>query len=148
MLSKTPLPVWQAAPLIGVVVFVINLVIARVMASVLNAPATFAPLTPMPVLGASLGGVLLASCVYFWMTRSLPKPLPAIYAVSGVVLLLSFILPIRLFRTSPPPSPRFQGITVPIAATMILMHTLVAAGSLVAFRLWHDNRGAGEQSVG
>ena len=137
MIPRYPLPVWQAALLCGVGVFAVNIIIARVMAALLNAPPTFTPLTFLPVLSGSLGGVLLATAVFYGMTRLVSKPVPAIYVVTGVVLLASVVLPVRLFRTAPPPHPRFRGITVPIAATMLVLHTMVAAASLLAVSSWH-----------
>ena len=130
------LPFWEAALVAGGIASALNFGIARIMARVLAAPTTFAPFTALPILSGSLGGVFGAMLVYAALLRFAPHPFPFFYMVTALVLLASVFLPLRLFRPRPTRSPRFTGVTPAIAATLLGLHTIVAACSLLALRLW------------
>ncbi len=136
MSAFVPLSAWEAALLAGTTASALNFGIARAMARLLHAPASFAPFTALPILSGSFGGVFGATLAYALLIRLTPHPFPVIYGVTALVLLASVALPLRLFRPRPRRSKRFVGVTPAIAATLVGLHAVVALCSLSALRLW------------
>jgi len=133
--SGPALPVWAAGLAAGGAAFASNLLIAAIARTALNAPRTFAPLTVLPLVTGSIGGVVGATSVYALLCRLFRRPMTPIFAVTGVVLLASVSLPMRLFRSR---SPRFAGMTPALGVTLVSLHTVVALCSLYAVRCWRE----------
>ncbi len=122
--------VWRAALVGGGLAVAGNLgvlAVADVLGVDLQIPtapgsAAFAPLTPGPVIGASLIPALFAGVLLVVLGRFLRDPWPTFLVIAVLVLLASFAAPLRL----------------PIGSTAKLMLNLmhVVAGVAIVGALW------------
>ena len=130
------LPFLEAGLLAGAGAALINLLLARLIARLLMAPPTFAPLTAPPVLLGSAVGAFGATCVYGLLSQLLPHPLGVIYVLTGLLLSASAYLPLRLLQDRPRRTDRFLGATPAIAIALFGLHSVVACVSLWMLRYW------------
>jgi hypothetical protein len=133
----TPLPIWEAGLLAGLAATAIDFAIARLMARILHVPATFAPFTILPIASGGLGGAMGATGVYALLIHAVPHPLPMIGAVTALVLLASILLPLRLLKSRPRRTNRFDGATPAVVIILVGLHTIVALCSLYAIHFWY-----------
>lgn len=112
----------------GALAFAVNLLIATVALRVTGVPRTFPPFTLLPLLAGSLGGALLATVSFTFVRAFAARPDRMFLFVVLGCLALSYSLPLRLSFTR---SPRFAGVTPAAQATLVLMHTVVAAVSTI-----------------
>lgn len=130
MKTLTFLEALQAGFFAGAAATLLNIGVSTAAAWLTKAPPTFAPFTLLPVVSGSLGGAVFACLVYFGLQNIPSYPHLVIAGVAAAVLLASFNLPYRIMFS---PSPRFAGVSLPIQIAQGLMHTVVAALSVVAF---------------
>lgn len=109
----------------------INLVVANILRLLFNPPAEYAPLTFLPIFSGCLGGSLGAVTVFGLLAKFVRKPFPVFYLITGIVLIASYSLPLRLLNST---SPRFAGHTPPILVGQMIMHTIVALSCLITLK--------------
>ncbi len=114
--------------------FVCNIV-AYVLLNTTGVPSTYPPLLPLQVTSGTVGGALLVTLGYWFLTAFIrdQKTLNIVFITAGVILLIaSFHLPYRLSYTT---SPRFAGVTVAAQIGQGFLHTLVVGLSILCFLL-------------
>jgi hypothetical protein len=114
-----------------VVSLLINLGLANLLRFLFKAPDEYAPLTFLPILSGSVGGVVGAYSVFGLIRLVTRKPLLPFYIVAAVVLVASFSLPLRLLNST---SPRFVGHNMPTLIGQMVMHTVVALCCALSLR--------------
>jgi len=112
----------------AVLAAVVNVIIGFVAAPVVDAPAQLAPMQPVSIAVSTIAGVLLATVVFAFINRFSSRPARLFTIVALVLLVLSYSNPIVIMGSD---SPRFAGMTWPIAFVAMVMHTVAAAFSIV-----------------
>jgi hypothetical protein len=111
----------------AIVALVLNLAIEWLGRLVLGVPPSFKPYTGVYLPAYTLGGVAIA-CVAFWLvTRASREPVRTYTRVAAVALVVSW-LPSLYLLTHPGP-----GVTLLAVGTLLLMHTVTALITIVAF---------------
>lgn len=120
---RRPRLLWLSSLAVGLAATALNLLISAVARQLFGVPATFAPFTLGPLITGCVGGALGVVTVFAVIDRVTKHPLPWLWAISVVLWVASVYLPLGLLDST---SPRFEGVSYPVVATLFLMHTVVA----------------------
>ncbi|MBA2362484.1 MAG: hypothetical protein H0V86_03025 [Chloroflexia bacterium] len=114
----------RAGLIAAVLAAIVNSVISQIARVILDAPDAFAPLRLPAVLLSTVGFILLGTVVFLGISRFARRPVQVFQIAAVIALLLSFSNPFFILNAE---SERFAGITGPIIAVLLLMHTAAAA---------------------
>lgn len=133
--SLTTSEIWTRFVAAAALTTVVCNVVAYVLLKTTGVPSTYPPLLPLQVTSGTVGGALLVTLGYWFLTSFIrdQKILNIVFITAGVILLIaSFHLPYRLSYTT---SPRFAGVTVAAQIGQGFLHTLVVGLSILCFLL-------------
>lgn len=135
MNSLTTTEIWTRFAAAAALTTIVCNVVAYILLKTTGVPSTYPPLLPLQVTSGTVGGALLVTLGYWFLTALIrdQKTLNLIFVSAGVILLTaSFHLPYRLSYTT---SPRFAGVTVAAQIGQGFLHALVVCLSILCFLL-------------
>lgn len=112
---------WKIAIVAAIASAIANLALMLVTISSMAVPASFMPLTPMPIILWSFIGAFGAVGVYALMRKRNESPQRSFTIVAVVVLILSFIPDVILVNVSEGP---FAGATTGAIIVLMIMHVI------------------------
>ena len=122
-MQENLMPLWKSG-IIGAVFSVsVNIILLFLLKPLTGVPENFMTLSPGPVIGWSVIGIIGATVVYALLRRYAKKPKGLFGLVSFVVLLASFIPDALILGMTTGP---FAGATWGAVFLLILMHVVVA----------------------
>ncbi len=125
--------IWTRFALAAAVTTFLCLITATVLLFITGVPRSYPPLSPLPIVSGTVGGALLVTLGYWFLSAIIrdPKTLNLVFFTLGILLLIaSFHLPYRLSYTQ---SPRFAGVTLAAQVGQGLLHTMVVVLSMICF---------------
>lgn len=125
--------IWTRFALAAALTTVVCLIVAFILLRLTGVPLTYPPLLPQQIIAGTVGGVLLVTLGYWFLSALIrdQKTLTSVFLWLGVVLTVaSFYLPYRLTYTT---SPRFAGVTLAAQVGQGLLHVLVVGLSMLCF---------------
>ena len=129
----TTAEIWTRFALAAALTTVVCLPVAYILLRITGVPRTYPPLTPLPIISGTVGGALIVTLGYWFLSALVrgPKTLTSVFLGAGIVLLIaSFYLPYRLSYTH---SLRFVGVTLAAQIGQGLLHVIVAILSMICF---------------
>lgn len=125
--------IWTRFALSAALTTSVCLPLAFILLKITGVPPTYPPLLPLQIVSGTVGGALLVTLGYWFLSSliSEQKLLILVFLSLGIVLLIaSFHLPYRLSYTK---SPRFVGVTLAAQIGQGLLHTVVVVLSMICF---------------
>lgn len=104
--------------------------LGQVLLRVTGVPASYPPLTPLPLISGAVGGSLISAVGYVLLstfTKDQKTLWTALIVLALFLLVVSFNLPWRLSYTR---SARFAGVTVSAQVAQALLHCVVVGTNL------------------